>query len=124
MDPSKINDVRDAARELIEQQMAERLAVIEKLVRSQDDEEELQARLAQVQAERTRDWAEAERLGWTAKELKRLGLRRPARSAASGRTARSTAKEPSPSRAETAAPAVEEAPTPFPSRPMGVENFG
>ncbi|WP_026414979.1 hypothetical protein [Actinomadura oligospora] len=122
MDPSKINDVRDAARELIEQQMAERLAVIEKLVRSQDDEEDLQARLAQVQAERTRDWAEAERLGWTPKELKRLGLRRPSRTTASGRSARSTAKEPQP-RTEPPTPQVDDPQPQYTSRPLSIENY-
>ncbi|MGK5555833.1 hypothetical protein ACSNOI_29865 [Actinomadura kijaniata] len=76
MDES-ITNARDAARKLLEAQMQARLEAVEALVASQDAEDALLAQLAEVRAQHQREWAEAERLGWSRQELRRLKLRPP-----------------------------------------------
>jgi ribosomal protein L11 methylase PrmA len=89
MEEETINSRRAAAQQLLDQQMQERLAIIEKLATTQDAEERLLAQLAEVRQQRTRDWAEAQRLGWTPKQLRQqLKLRPPQRTA--GRAPRTT----------------------------------
>lgn len=75
--PGDETPVRAAARALIEQQMKERLAIIDRLANSQEAEDALIAKLAELEQQRQRDWAEAQRLGWSPRDLKRLKLRAP-----------------------------------------------
>lgn len=76
MEPDKI---AAAAEDILERQKQQRLAVIERLAAGQRKEDELLAELAGVQQSYGRDWAEAERLGWSPRDLRRLGLRPPRR---------------------------------------------
>lgn len=57
--------------------MAERLAVIDRLIERQETEKRLDDELAEVRQGWQHDWAEAVRLGWTKQELQKLKLRTP-----------------------------------------------
>jgi hypothetical protein len=81
MSTEEINDVQAAARRLIEQDIQARLDIIEELVDDQRTVDELAARLAEAEQRHARHYAEAERLGWSLSELKKLKLRAPARKA-------------------------------------------
>jgi hypothetical protein len=74
MDPDTITA---AAQQMIERSNRERLAIIERLAAGQRAEDELLSQLAEVRQSRGRDWAEAQRLGWATRDLRRLKLRTP-----------------------------------------------
>lgn len=105
--PGDDSPVRAAARALIEQQMQQRLAIVDRLANSQEAEDALLADLAALRQQRQQDWTEAQRLGWTPRDLKRLKLRSPAeraRPSRRGKPPASPAQEAAPTAAAAAPP--------------------
>ncbi|GAA2148731.1 hypothetical protein GCM10009727_51810 [Actinomadura napierensis] len=77
MSTEQSSDVQDAARALLERQMQDRLAVIDRLIESQAAEKQLDHQLAVIRQQWHGEWAEALRLGWSEQDLRKLKLRTP-----------------------------------------------
>lgn len=64
-----------AARELLN----DRVAIIEKLAADASRLSQSQQRLAEAERDYANQWSDAERAGWSASELRKLGLSEPGR---------------------------------------------
>lgn len=122
MDDTPNTTVEAAARALIQREMAAKLDIVERLARSQKEEDDAVAKLAEIQRARQLDWQEAQNLGWDPQVLrKKLGLRQPgesnARTPRRGKSGTSRSGRRAPTKQSTDAPAG----APEPPRAPAVE---
>jgi hypothetical protein len=93
MDAPEVGRTELAARALIEQEYKARLAIVAELANGQDAEDQLLAQLAEVRQTRRQNWAEAQRLGWTPRDLKKIKLRSPTDTPRTVRRSKASAAE-------------------------------